>query len=260
MTSNELVSKAFEVINKYKTVYGWGTFGWRWDDAALKRVAQQYPGFYTKAKKQQIAPVPGQQVFSFDCVGLIKGLLWGWSGNYSHVYGGASYQTNGCPDIDANVMISRCQGVSTSFSNIVPGEAVWIPGHIGIYVGEGKVIECTTAWKNRVQLSSLNNHKALVGLPGRVWQKHGKLPYVTYGSSSIKPPTSTESVEANSKVTIKAGALYGGLTQSKGKPVPDSQLGDKVHTVGQIKNQNGRPEALLREIMSWVPCGYLEVV
>ena len=29
--------------------------------------------------------------FGFDCVCLIKGILWGWNGNLNHVYGGATF-------------------------------------------------------------------------------------------------------------------------------------------------------------------------
>lgn len=39
--------------------------------------------------------------FGFDCVCLIKGVLWGWHGDKNAVYGGATYTSNGVPDIGA---------------------------------------------------------------------------------------------------------------------------------------------------------------
>ena len=33
-------------------------------------------------------------VYGFDCVNLIKGVLWGWSGDASKTYGGAAYKSN----------------------------------------------------------------------------------------------------------------------------------------------------------------------
>lgn len=76
--------------------------------------------------------------FGFDCVNLIKGILWGWNGDASRRYGGTAYPTapavaaGACPDVLADSMIKICKEVSTDFSRIVPGAAVWLPGHIGV--------------------------------------------------------------------------------------------------------------------------------
>ena len=71
--------------------------------------------------------------------------------------------------------------VSTDFSNIQKGEAVWVKGHIGVYIGDGKVIECTPKWSVSpgVKISYLEN----LGFKGgysRTWTKHGFLPWVNY--------------------------------------------------------------------------------
>ena len=112
--------------------------------------------------------------FGFDCSGLIKGVLWGWNGDKGKTYGGARYASCGVPDLSADAMIARCSGVSTDFSNIHVGEVVWLSGHIGVYVGGGKVVESTPSWKNCVQITALSARK---------WVKHGKLPYVNYSTS-----------------------------------------------------------------------------
>lgn len=122
-------------------------------------------------------------VFGFDCVCMIKGVLWGWNGDASKTYGGASYASGGVPDIGADTMITKCSGVSTDFSKIVPGEAVWLKGHIGVYIGGGKVIECSPAFKNCVQVTACLNIGAISGMNGRRWTKHGKLPYITYDTA-----------------------------------------------------------------------------
>lgn len=80
-------------------------------------------------------------------------------------------------------MITKCSGVSTNFSKIVPGEAVWMKGHIGVYIGGGKVIECSLAFKNCVQVTACLNIGAISGMNGRRWVKHGKLPYITYDTA-----------------------------------------------------------------------------
>ena len=143
-------------------------------------------------------------VYGFDCVCLIKGVLWGWNGNAAKPYGGAVYASNGVPDSGADTMITKCSGVSADFSGIVPGEAVWLPGHIGVYIGGGKVIECSPAFKNCVQVTACLNIGAISGMNGRKWTKHGKLPYITYdtaggaqdGAGSTTTPSGTTTTPA----------------------------------------------------------------
>ena len=135
--------------------------------------------------------------FGFDCVCLIKGILWGWNANTSATYGGATYTSNGVPDIGADSMIKVCKDVSTNFSNIIPGEAVWLSGHIGVYIGDGLVIECTPKWENKVQITACGNIGQKAGYNMRMWTKHGKLPYVDYSDQAagvkpeVKPKTTT---------------------------------------------------------------------
>lgn len=146
--------------------------------------------------------------FGFDCVCLIKGLLWGWSGDASKIYGGASYKANNVPDIGADSMITVCKEVSTDFSSIEIGEAVWMKGHIGIYVGDGLAVECTPAWKNCVQITACNCSKS--GYQRRNWTKHGKLPYVTYSGAAEAPkeePKEQEKPAAPSGSALKVGDI-----------------------------------------------------
>ena len=66
-------------------------------------------------------------------------------------------------------------------------------------------------------------------------------------------------IYVGSKVTIKSGAVYGGLSTTRGKAVPKEQLAPKKHTVSKIETHNGVKEALLSDIMSWVAIKYLEM-
>ena len=65
-----------------------------------------------------------------------------------------------------------------SLSNIEVGEAVWMEGHIGVYIGDGLAVECTPKWANKVQITSCN--QSVTGYNRRDWTKHGKLPYIEY--------------------------------------------------------------------------------
>ena len=71
--------------------------------------------------------------------------------------------------------------------------------------------------------------------------------------------SSAKTVSVGSKVKIKPGATYGGLTAARGSIVPNTQL-TRTHTVGKIQVNGGVREALLTDIASWVAVASLEVV
>ena len=67
-------------------------------------------------------------------------------------------------------------------------------------------------------------------------------------------------IAVGSTVTIKSGAVYGGLSTTRGKAVPAAQLAPKVHTVSKIQTNKGVSEALLSDISSWVAVSSLTEV
>ena len=185
MTAAELCGRLTDIVDHYKTAYMLGPWGWPANDKMIARATTQ--GGNAKTNQQWLAKanaIKGRG-FIFDCVGLIKGILWGWCGDMTRTYGGAGYACNGVPDYDAKQMIDHCLEVSTDFTTIVPAEAVWLDGHIGVYVGEGKVVEATPKWLGGVQRSTCSNVSAKL-IPGtagtRRWTKHGKLPWVDYSA------------------------------------------------------------------------------
>lgn len=76
------------------------------------------------------------------------------------------------------------------------------------------------------------------------------------GSSQAAAPE----IKTGSVVTIKSGAVYGGLSSTRGKAVPAAQLGGKRHTVDKIQTNKGVQEAKLKEINSWVAVASLTAV
>ncbi|MCQ4936728.1 glycoside hydrolase family 73 protein [Anaerotignum propionicum] len=217
MNSSEFLKKLQHIVDNYKTLYVMGCFGAPLTGGNVLRYCTNHTFNKQAARTSMIKAAANKKppVFGFDCVCLIKGVLWGWSGDASKTYGGAGYAVNGVPDVSADGMIEKCTGVSTNFKNIVPGEAVWLPGHIGVYIGNGKVIECTPAFKNCVQVTACLNIGAISGMNGRKWVKHGKLPYISYeGGTPVQPvemPQNTRTIKPGSTVKLKSGAkTYGG--------------------------------------------------
>lgn len=120
----------------------------------------------------------------FDCVCLIKGILWGWKGDLNQKHGGAIYKSNNVPDYGDTKFFNLCNNISTNFNNIHVGEMVWMKGHVGVYVGNGEVIEATGAWDRCVLKSKIGTkgERTYKGKQVYSWLKHGFIPYVEYVS------------------------------------------------------------------------------
>lgn len=178
-TGKELAAACVDVAKNHKTLYVMGAFGWPMNDHNKQRAMGSYS---YNSSEDRVAKIKAatKDTFGFDCVNLIKALLWDWCGDVIQGYGGAKYASNGVPDINDTMMIEACDDVSTDFRTIQVGEVVWIPGHIGVYIGDGLAVECTPAWKDGVQITAVHNIGKKSGYNGRTWTKHGKLPWVTY--------------------------------------------------------------------------------
>ena len=201
-TGKELATACLNVAKNYKTLYVMGCFGAPMTASNKSRYIQENSYNQKAARKQKITAATSD-TFGFDCVCLIKGLLWGWDGNASKTYGGAAYCSNNVPDIGADQIINKCSDVSTDFSKIAVGELLWMTGHVGIYIGDGQAVECTPSWKDCVQVTTVKNIKSGTG---HKWTKHGKLPYVTYDASAAPavstPTASTAKVESVADLPI----------------------------------------------------------
>ena len=147
---------------------GWGyvlgTFGYVLDQSLLTSKIKQYPEEIGKREAFIRANWLGKR--TVDCIGLIKG--YGWLDPVSLQIG---YETNGMPDIDADAMF-RYATEKGSINTIpeIPGLAVWFEGHIGVYVGEGKVIEAKGTQYGVVETK----------LSEGLWTHWLKIPYITY--------------------------------------------------------------------------------
>lgn len=231
MNASELIKKLQGVVDNHATLYVMGCFGAPLTGANVSRYCSNHS--YNKAADRtamiKAAANKNPPVFGFDCVCLIKGILWGWTGDASKTYGGAVYASNAVPDIGADSMIKVCKDVSTDFGKIVPGEAVWLSGHIGVYIGGGKVIECTPAFKNCVQVTACLNIGSIAGISGRKWTKHGKLPYITYDTAA-ETPTGSATAPAGQ------GATSGGSSDTSAALA--FSVGDVVRFTGAVHYTN----------------------
>ena len=217
-TGKELATACLNVAENYKTLYVMGCFGAPMTPSNKERYTKNHD-YNMKEARVKMINAASNDTFGFDCVCLIKGLLWGWDGNLSHIYGGAAYGSKGVPDIGTEQIIEKCSGVSTDFSNIQVGELLWMKGHVGVYIGNGLCVECSPAWKNCVQVTAVHNIGKKSGYNGRSWTKHGKLPYVTYEASA--DPVTPAAPSSQAKTITGLPTLKKG---SKGDSVKAMQL------------------------------------
>ncbi|MCM1150161.1 MAG: hypothetical protein NC319_08805 [Butyricicoccus sp.] len=144
--------------------YVWGTFGWVLTESALNSKLAQYPDVLGSRMDFIRANWLGGR--TTDCVGLIKGYGWLDPDTLNIVY-----STNGMPDFSANQMCYTASE-SGSIDTIpeIPGLAVWMEGHIGVYIGNGEVIE------------SMGTNYGVVKtqLSGRGWARWLKIAYIDY--------------------------------------------------------------------------------
>ena len=220
MTNKEFVAKLLDIANNYKTVYMMGTFGAPVSESLIAQKTKQYPDYYSAGRRNLLKGHIPLGAWGFDCVGLIKGVLWGWIGDRTVSFGGAKYRANNVPDICANTMAKRCLNCSETMEQILPGEAVYMNRHIGIYVGNGKVVESTLIGKY--------DGVVITDLSFRKWLGHGKLPWITYEAEEEtmeKRPEKEENtpIQVGDTVNFSGGKHYvssNGSLGYKAKPGP----------------------------------------
>ncbi len=218
MTNKEFVTKLLDVANNYATIYMMGTFGAPVSEGLIVQKVKQYPKYYSAGRQSLLRGKIPDAPWAFDCVGLIKGILWGWVADRSKSFGGAKYRANDVPDVNANTMAQRCLERTDCMENILPGEAVYMNGHIGVYVGDGKVVEST--------LTGKYDGVVTTDLSYRKWAGHGKLPWITYETEEQKasaPETAPSEPQVGDTVYFSGGKHYvssNGSLGYKAKPGP----------------------------------------
>lgn len=221
MKASAIVDKAKWIATKLKTLYVLGCIGAPMTDSAKKRYTTNNNYNKSSTRKNKINSA-SSDTFGFDCVCLLKSILWGFNGDKSKIYGGAKYASNGVPDKNANQMFdSYCTNKSKNFKNIVPGEFVWMNGHIGVYIGNGLAVECTPIWKDGVQVTAVGNIGKKSGYNTRTWTSHGKCVFVDYDSKENSTSSNTSNSKPSSNTsTKKKQILYLPKTASSWRVYP----------------------------------------
>ena len=165
--------------------YWYGCYGQIATSELYNQKKKQYPQYYKWSYKLTDL---GKRVF--DCVGLIKFYLW-WTGT-KIVY-------NSSQDVSANGMYEKAS-VKGKIKNMPEtlGLLVWKNGHIGVYIGNGYVVEARG-----------HNYGVIKSrLKDGGWTNWCQCPYIKYISSTTSKPKPTV------KPSVKYFKKYNGSSSS----------------------------------------------
>lgn len=222
--------------------YVYGAIGQTCTERLLDQCAERYPSnnLAGGAMRQAGEKWLGKKVA--DCSGIVKAYLMS-------EYTGGPITYNAEVDIAVHYNAAKEKGSIGTMPDI-PGILVYMPSHVGVYVGNGEVIESAGTLYG-VKKSTVE--KSYISGPWTHWYK---CPGIAYDGSEEpeteqKPaeekPAAPAEIKVGSAVKIKAGATY-----TNGVKMPDSVTG-KTYTVQQVNGE----KALLKEIVSWVGTKYL---
>lgn len=196
---------AAQLIEGCKKRLGWGYVLGGQGELYSQAVAEKFYRYYKDKPRsyyfETCARWFGHRVV--DCSGLVIEAIRDYQPTYN--------------DRTANTLFNECResGEISSLPEI-PGVCVWKSGHIGVYIGGGKVIE-SRGYAYGVVITDVKT---------RPWTHWGKLAAVDY-SVKAKAETATE------KTTVKT---TGGTCEVKTIVVKSGVKGEAVKTVQRLLN------------------------
>lgn len=142
-TNSGLVQYCKDAL-KLKTIYMWGGLFREVTNSYIEYLSNvpAYKNQYPKDRVNELKSVIGKDYYGCDCVGLIKSYYFGGVGikNNAKGYG------DGSKDVGVGTMYQKAI-TKGKISTMPKKEGVLVMtsdfGHVGVYVGENKVIECT---------------------------------------------------------------------------------------------------------------------
>ena len=198
----DLVYWAWEAYND-GWGYVWGTYGLILTQDSFENLCEVYPNNVENHHDFIQENWVGRR--TADCAGLIKGYLWFNPESHQIEYG-----SNGFTDRDADTLYndSTVNGTIDTIPE-TPGLGVWHEGHVGIYIGDGWVIQAsgteTGVVKTRLEGSSFTN-----------WFE---IPGITYGLDEEEEIAETE--ETSESITETAAETVPETTEAPTESTTD---------------------------------------
>lgn len=239
-TAEGLIKHAEKALG-LNTVYMWGGIMRKVTPAYISQLRRIYGTKsgtgYNGSRYEQLGKLADGKHYGCDCVGLIKSYYW--SGRPDGGTDSPKYGAAGFPDVNAGMMFSqaRAKGSIDTLPER-PGIILYCRSspHVGIYAGDGYVIECT--------LSARGDGVVRTKLGDFGWEYWFECPYISY--PEVKVDAAGQAFSAGDRVYIRSSArCYSGT----GITIP-ARFKGKSHIYTVSKTAEGR--VLLKELFSWV--------
>lgn len=138
-----------------------------------------------------------ENCWTADCLGFVHTMVNGFAGNRDELGGGAVMDDFVLMSDEYTTLTKHCYNQSGDFNYLTPGEFLYMPGHVGLYIGDhepfndGRVFNvaecCYSSWGGGGLLSYVDtfgirkNHKN--GSSAGNWTQHAKFYRVDYSDA-----------------------------------------------------------------------------
>ena len=226
-TNSGLVKHCKEAL-KLKTVYMWGgLFREVTKDyinllSGIKGYQSQYPA----ARKAHLNGLIGKGYYGCDCVGLVKSYYFGGFGLKANAPG---YSKHKNWDYNVGTMYNAAK-FKGKISSMPKKEGVLVMtsdfGHVGVYVGNGEVVECT--------LSKFGDGVVKTKFSDRSWAWWCQCPVIVDDTGVTKTGTGSSATgKTNAPVNVRETASI------NGKIVTKLAKGAEVKMTGKTVSSGG---------------------
>jgi len=196
--------------------YWYGTRGQIATQQLLDARAKMYSDWYMTSRMPRLKAQLGKQVY--DCAGLIEGYINDHDGDGIDNDGGMY-------DTTANLMYCSCitKGTITTMPD-TQGVLVFMDGHVGVYVGNGDVIEAR----------GFDYGVCKTKLKDRPWKNWGMHLMIDYGKVDAPAQTTSTSMPTGApRPTLKKGSKGDEVRELQTLLYADGSFG--AETEGKVK-------------------------
>ena len=187
----------------------------------------------------------------FDCVGLIKCFMW-----HDYSEKNASYYNKEVPDKNETGFFNEAtEKGSIDTIPEIPGLMVYQPGHIGVYLGNGQVIEATAAFDKKIVITYFKGNHPDTSYKRTTWTHWFKMPYLKYDVQEAEE-TNDEFAHALGE-TVRFTTCYRSSTDAATikNYIPANKMMRDTGKITRRLKVNGVSTYLLDDGLCWVNDG-----